>query len=197
MDVLHKSFADMFVLSLPWIEKIARPMVVYLLLIVLLRIFGKRELAQLNPFDLIVLLCLSNTLQNAIIGDDDTITGGFLGAFSLMAINYVTLRFLFRRPRLLAAIEGSPTLLMEHGQIRQEALRDEVLTIAELRLAAHRLGFTDLGEIDRMVLEPAGTFSILPVEKPADHSDEILARLAAIEQHMTRRGDSSQDGLGA
>jgi len=184
MEVLQ----PMFVLGLPWFEKLARPVIVYLLLILLLRIFGKRELAQLNPFDLIVLLCLSNTLQNAIIGDDNTITGGFLGAFSLMAINYVTLRFLFRQPRLLAAIEGSPTLLMEHGQICKQALRDEVLTVAELRLAAHRLGFTDLGEIDRMVLEPAGTFSIVPKDKPADRTDEVLARLAAIEQHMARRG---------
>ena len=182
MEALH----HMFVLGLPWFEKLARPAIVYLLLILLLRIFGKRELAQLNPFDLIVLLCLSNTLQNAIIGDDNTITGGFLGAFSLMAINYLTLRFLFGRPRLQKAIEGSPTVLMEQGQVRKEALRDELLTVAELRLAAHRLGFTELGDIDRMVLEPAGTFSIMPKERLADRTGEVLARLEAIERHMAR-----------
>lgn len=182
-----EALQHMFVLGLPWFEKLARPVVVYLLLIVLLRIFGKRELAQLNPFDLIVLLCLSNTLQNAIIGDDTSVTGGVMGAFALMAINYATVRFLFRHPRLQAKVEGCPTVLMENGQVRKEALRQEVLTLAELRLAAHRLGFTELGEIDRIVLEPAGTFSMQPKEKPQDRTDEVLARLAAIEQHMARR----------
>ena len=184
MDVLHKSFADMFFLSLPWLEKIARPIVVYLLLIVLLRIFGKRELAQLNPYDLIVLLCLSNTLQNAIIGEDNSVTGGFLGAFSLLAINYATVRLLYRHPRLEALVEGSPTVLIDKGEVCHDALRQEILTLAELESVAHRQGFADLDEIERCVLEPNGTFGIHPKLDPKDPDGEILARLTGIEKHL-------------
>ena len=87
---------EMFSLSLPILEKIVRPIVVYVFLVVFLRIFGKRELAQLNPFDLVVLLSLSNTVQNAIIGNDNSVTGGLIGAFSLLLTNYLVVRFLFR-----------------------------------------------------------------------------------------------------
>ena len=85
-------------MPLPLLEKLLRPAIVYLALVVLLRIFGKRELAQLNPFDLVVLLSLSNTVQNAIIGDDNSVTGGIIGAFGLLAINWLVVRALFRSP---------------------------------------------------------------------------------------------------
>src|ERR1700757_522205 len=91
----------MFQLPVPIIEKLLRPVVVYLVLVLLLRIFGKRELAQLNPFDLVVLLSLSNTVQNAIIGDDNSVTGGIIGAVSLLAINWLVVHLLFRSPKLL------------------------------------------------------------------------------------------------
>jgi uncharacterized membrane protein YcaP (DUF421 family) len=85
--MLAKTLQDMFVLNLPVLEKVARPIVIYVAMVVLLRVFGKRELAQLNPFDLVVLLSVSNTVQNAIIGEDNTVTGGLLGAVSLFATN--------------------------------------------------------------------------------------------------------------
>src|SRR5207244_800673 len=91
---------DMFTFSIPLAEKIVRPILVYVFLILLLRVFGKRELAQLNPFDLVVLLSLSNTVQNAIIGDDNSVAGGFIGAFTLLFTNYVVVRYLFRHRRL-------------------------------------------------------------------------------------------------
>src|SRR5690242_11585705 len=97
---------DMFALTVPVLDKILRPVIVYLALVVLLRIFGKRELAQLNPFDLVVLLTLSNTVQNAIIGNDNSISGGLIGAFTLMATNYFVVRFLFRHRRLDQIVEG-------------------------------------------------------------------------------------------
>ena len=89
-----------FALGAPVIEKILRPLIVYFFLVVALRVFGKRELAQLNPFDLVVLLSLSNTVQNAIIGDDNSVTGGLIGAFTLLAVNYLVVRFLFKHRRL-------------------------------------------------------------------------------------------------
>src|ERR1035441_1042489 len=94
------AFDHMFLLPLPVLEKLLRPVVVYLVLVILLRLFGKRELAQLNPFDLVVLLSLSNTVQNAIIGEDNSVTGGVIGAFSLLAINWLVARVLFRSQRL-------------------------------------------------------------------------------------------------
>src|SRR6187551_508677 len=97
--VLH-TFYDMFALGLPVLEKILRPIVIYVFLIVALRLAGKRELAQLNPFDLVVLLTLSNTVQNAIIGEDNSVTGGLVGALSLFTINYLVIRFLFKHRRL-------------------------------------------------------------------------------------------------
>src|SRR5260370_37837028 len=106
---------EMFSLNLPILEKIARPIIVYAFLVLLLRVFGKRELAQLNPFDLVVLLSLSNTVQNAIIGNDNSVTGGLISAFSLLLTNYLVVRFLFRHRRLDHLIEGSPINLIANG----------------------------------------------------------------------------------
>src|SRR5271156_3026396 len=107
----------MFHLPLPLLEKILRPVIVYLFLISFLRLFGKRELAQLNPFDLVVLLSLSNTVQNAMIGDDNSVSGGIIGAFALLVINWLLTRVLFRMPRLNQAFEGSATVLIRHGVV--------------------------------------------------------------------------------
>src|SRR6201996_7478755 len=125
--VLH-IWKDMFQLPLPILEKILRPVIVYLVLIVFLRLFGKRELAQLNPFDLVVLLSLSNTVQNAIIGDDNSVTGGVIGAFSLLGINWLVVRLLFRSPRLTRALEGRAAILVRNGQIDRKVLQRESLT---------------------------------------------------------------------
>src|SRR5580765_7168575 len=116
---------DMFKLGVPVLEKILRPVIVYLFLVIALRIFGKRELAQLNPFDLIVLLSLSNTVQNAIIGDDNSVLGGLIGALSLLSINYLVVRFLFRHRRLDQILEGTPTTLVKDGQVQRTALAKE------------------------------------------------------------------------
>ena len=101
----------------PIAAKILRPIVIYLFLILGLRLAGKRELAQLNPFDLIVLLTLSNTVQNAIIGNDNTVIGGGIGATTLLALNYGVVRFLFAHPTFDRIVEGEPTPLVEHGQM--------------------------------------------------------------------------------
>src|SRR5579863_8298127 len=113
MPMTHsKLWTDMFLLGLPVAEKILRPVFVYLFLIVGLRVAGKRELAQLNPFDLIVLLTLSNTVQNAIIGDDNTVLGGLISAATLLVINYFVVRFLFRHPGIERVAEGKATHLI-------------------------------------------------------------------------------------
>ena len=162
---------SMFHLHLPLLEKILRPIIVYLCLIGFLRLFGKRELAQLNPFDLVVLLSLSNTVQNAIIGDDNSITGGIVGAFSLLAINWLLTRLIFNAPKLNDALEGSETVLIRDGLIDKKALKKEALTEAELISVLHKQGFSDLSEVDKCVLEPAGTFYIEAVKPTPDHNE--------------------------
>ncbi|MBO0859827.1 MAG: DUF421 domain-containing protein [Chloracidobacterium sp.] len=177
---------DMFWLSLPVAEKILRALIVYLFLVALLRVFGKRELAQLNPFDLVVLLSLSNTVQNAIIGDDNSVTGGLIGAVALMAANYLLVRFIFKHRRLDQLLEGSPTTLIEGGRIRKDGLAKELLTESELLMVAHRQGFSSLHEIERCVLEPAGGFYIQG-KKPAmaeRRHAELLARLDHLDQQL-------------
>ncbi len=173
---------DIFAVGAPVAEKILRPIVVYIFLVVLLRAFGKRELAQLNPFDLVVLLSLSNTVQNAIIGNDNSLTGGLVGAFTLLGINYLVVRFLFRHRRLDQLFEGKPTTLVEHGHMVKHALAKELLTRAELLTVLHRQGFDGLDEVERCILEPGGTFYIQrkmpPVEK-IEH-EEVMQRLAEL-----------------
>src|SRR5437867_3960443 len=152
-----KLWGDMFHLGLPVLEKVLRPIFVYVFLVGGLRLAGKRELAQLNPFDLVVLLTLSNTVQNAIIGDDNSVTGGIIGAATLLGLNYLVVRFLYGHERLEHLVEGDPDVLIEDGEIQFDRLRQELVTLTELESAAHRQGFASLDEVQRAVLEPGGT----------------------------------------
>jgi len=172
-------WSHMFSLGLPVLEKVLRPIAVYAFLVVGLRLAGKRELAQLNPFDLVVLLTLSNTVQNAIIGDDNSVTGGLIGAVTLLVVNWAVVRFLFAHPQLDTIVEGDATVLIDAGQAREDALARELITLPELEAAAHRQGFASLDEVDRAVLEPTGVISFF-ARKPsveAQRHEEVLRRL--------------------
>ena len=184
--LLAGTLHDMFVLSLPVAEKMLRPIIVYIFLVAALRIFGKRELAQLNPFDLVVLLSLSNTVQNAIIGDDTSVTGGLIGAFTLLLANYLVVRFLFRHRRLDQVIEGRSTVLIDNGKLKRHALAQELLTESELLTVAHRQGFTSLHEVERCVLEPGGSFFLQGKTPPLAElrHAELLARLDELSRQV-------------
>ena len=158
--LLNTLNSDMFHMPLPIVEKILRPVIVYLFLVIFLRLFGKRELAQLNPFDLVVLLSLANTVQNAMIGDDNSVSGGIIGAFSLLAINWVLAWLLFRSPKVTATLEGSPTTLIRDGVVDEPALNSQTLTHEDLISVLNRNGFNDPAEIQHCILEPNGTFYV-------------------------------------
>src|ERR1700759_4712430 len=158
VSMLHDVLSHMFHPPLPLLEKLLRPVIVYLVLIALLRLFGKRELAQLNPFDLVVLLSLSNTVQNAMIGDDNSVSGGIIGAVSLLTINWVLTWLLFRAPKVDAALQGEPATLIQGGEMDEAALKRECLTHEELISVLNKNGFNDPGEVEVCVLEPNGTF---------------------------------------
>ena len=175
---MSEIWQDMFVVGVPLAEKILRPIIVYAFLIVGLRLAGKRELAQLNPFDLIVLLTLSNTVQNAIIGNDNSVLGGIIGATTLLAVNYLVVRFLYKHRKFEELVEGQAQMLIDGGVVLHERLRGELLTLAELKTAAHRQGFASLAEVDRAVLETGGTISFFAKEPSPEASRhaELLAR---------------------
>jgi uncharacterized membrane protein YcaP (DUF421 family) len=141
----------------------------------------------LNPFDLVVLLSLSNTVQNAIIGDDNSVTGGIIGAFSLLAINWLVVRVLFRSSRLTKIVEGRSTLLVHNGQVDRKALERESLTREELLEVIHRQGFETLDQVRRCELEPNGTFYVEAFDPSlADKRHaELLARLDALSRDVS------------
>src|SRR6266852_9411339 len=125
---MHDIWKDMFVMGLPLLEKVLRPIIVYAFLVISLRLSGKRELVQLNPFDLVVLLTLSNTVQNAIIGEDNSVTGGLIGAATLLLVNYFVVRYLYSHKRLDRVVEGRVEVLIENGKLRQGQLRRDLIT---------------------------------------------------------------------
>jgi uncharacterized membrane protein YcaP (DUF421 family) len=171
-------FESMFHLPLPWIEKVLRPIIVYLFLVLFLRLFGKRELAQLNPFDLVVLLSLSNCVQNSIIGDDNSVTGGVIGAFSLLAINWALTRTLFKMPKLDAALEGTKTVLIRHGVVDPAALSKETMTESELLSVIHKQGMNDFAEVETCALEPNGSFYVEAMKPTPDESQIAALKIA-------------------
>jgi uncharacterized membrane protein YcaP (DUF421 family) len=172
-------YDHMFHLPIPLLEKVLRPIIVYLALILLLRVFGKRELAQLNPFDLVVLLSLSNTVQNALIGDDNSISGGVIGAFTLLAINWLVVRLLYNSPKLERIVEGTDETLILEGMIDHAALKREMLSQDELLAVIHRQGFDDFDEVEECTIGPNGQFYVRgrqPSQEDERHS-LLIARL--------------------
>ncbi len=183
---MHEMWKDMFVITLPILEKILRPIIVYIFLVVMLRLSGKRELVQLNPFDLVVLLTLSNTVQNAIIGEDNSVSGGLLGATSLLVINYLVVRFLYKHKKLDQIVEGKADILIEGGKVHPDHLKKELISMAQLEAAARKQGFGSLAEVDQCILEPGGTLSFIGKKPDADVTRhmELLSHLDQLRQEL-------------
>jgi uncharacterized membrane protein YcaP (DUF421 family) len=184
---MHDAWKDMFVLAVPLAEKILRPIFVYAFLVISLRLSGKRELVQLNPFDLVVLLTLSNTVQNAIIGEDNTVTGGVIGAISLLVVNYLVVRFLYNHQKLDHLVEGDADVLIDNGQLSVERLKRELISQPQLEAAARKQGFESLAEVHKCVLEPGGTLSFVAKKPTSDDSrhQEVMARLETLMKEIT------------
>jgi len=184
----HDIWKDMFVLGLPLLEKILRPIIVYIFLVVSLRLSGKRELVQLNPFDLVVLLTLSNTVQNAIIGDDNSVSGGIIGATSLLFINYIVVRFLYGHNKLEQIVEGQSDVLIDKGQVKLDRLKRELITTSQLEAAARKQGFDTLADVDKCVLEPSGTLAFVGRKPDTDdlRHRELVTHLERLLEEVLR-----------
>ena len=151
---------DLFMPQVSLLEKVVRALLVFVFLVVALRLGGNCELGQINVLDLAVLLLVSNVLQNAMIGPDNSLVGGVVGAATLFVANYVFVRVVFRSRRASRILEGTPTVLLEHGRLHEKALRSEAITEEELHAAALERGFEQLADVDLIVLQPNGHLAI-------------------------------------
>ncbi len=145
-------------------EKIVRPLIVYIFLLIAFRVVGKRELGQMTPFDLVVLLTISNVLQNAMIGPDNSLSGGLIGGLTLFCANGLIARLSLHISALRRLLEGEPTALIEDGKILKRNLRREVMTLNELERAIRKHDLdpaTDLPLIKKALLEQDGTVTIM------------------------------------
>ena len=177
---------EMFFLPIPLLEKIIRPILVYFALIVLLRVFGKRELAQLNPFDLVVLLSLSNTVLNAIIGNDISLSGGVIGAATLLTINWLVARVMYSSPRLNRVMGGVERTLITNGRVDKYALKKELLNDEELLAGIRRQGFNSFEDVSRCILEPNGGFFIEGRQPSSEEGRQkiLVDRLDALSREV-------------
>ena len=173
-----QAWNNMFPLQVPLVEKLVRPVIVYLVLV--------------------VLLSLSNTVQNAIIGNDNTVTGGLVGAFALLAVNWVVARMLFRSRKLTHALEGRATVLVRNGKLDHAALRQESLTVEDLTSVLHRQGFSSIDQVALCQLEPNGTFyaeADVPTANQRQH-EELMKKIDALGEEIRalRSGKTAADG---
>jgi uncharacterized membrane protein YcaP (DUF421 family) len=153
---------SLFDMTTPWYEILLRTFVVYLTVLVLLRLAGKRELGQMTPFDLVVILVIANAVQNAMTGGDNSLIGGILAASTLTIVNIAVGRWGSRVPFFRRLVASEPTLLLRDGKPLQEALDHERIDIEELEMAARQHGIADLKDVTAAVLEEDGSISIIP-----------------------------------
>lgn len=179
---------DMTTLGVPYAEKAIRTVVVYFALILLFRVVGKRGIAQLNEFDLVVMLLLSNVVQNAVIGPDNSLVGGLFGAVVLLAVNAVLLRYATSFRWVSWLFEGTPSVLAADGKYDHRAMRRQGLRRGDLDVAIHEQGGDSVAETDLVVLTPGGTVLVRlnDDDHTADKADvrELLQALHRIERRL-------------
>ena len=185
------NFHEFFVPDISVFEKIIRPIVIYVFLLIALRLAGKREMAQMNAFDLVVLLMLSNTVQNAIIGADNSVTGGMIGAAALIAVNAIMVRVIYRYKKIDLLVEGESTELVRDGKFLTENLRREIISEHEVMSAIRRQGIDDVQDVKSATLETTGNICVISKHPTAEESatQKILERLERIEEHLKRDVD--------
>lgn len=176
---------NMFVPDVSVAEKIIRPIIVYLFLVIVLRLAGRRELAQLNSFDLVVLMMLANTVQNATIGNDNSLAGGLIGVSALLLVNYLVVRLLYLRPKLDELLEGGPTLLIKDGRVIRPNLAQEAISEQQLMEAIRKQGLGSVGQVAQAVLETGGVISVVPRVTAEERGRHLADALQRIQDQVT------------
>jgi uncharacterized membrane protein YcaP (DUF421 family) len=181
---------DLFVLQVPVVEKIIRTVAVYLLLAALFRGIGKRGMASLNTFDFVVMFVLSNVVQNAIIGNDNSLVGGAIGAVVLVTVNFVVDWWLARSGRAERLLEGADTEVIRDGQVRERELRRLGIRRDELDHAVRTQNGDDIAEVETGSLSSSGhlVLTLKPGARGATRADvdQLLAGLAAIQDRLAQ-----------
>ena len=154
--------STMWQLSISWWELILRVVIIYAFLLVLLRLSGKRQVGQLAPFDLVLLLVLSNSVQNAMSGGDNSVLAGLISAGALVLVNYLVGLATYKSKRLEALIEGRPEVLIHNGKLFTEVMEREKLTHHELNAALRAAGCACIEEVHFAILENNGVISVQP-----------------------------------
>ncbi len=173
------------------VEKIVRPIIVFFFLIIALRVFGRRELAQLSIGDLVVILLLSNTVQNAIIGEDNSLVGGLIGAITLLVTNNVTDQIITRNKWLKGWFEGKEIELIRDGKVDKAALKREDVEEDELKQTIRKQGLEDFNDVHLCILETDGNISVIPKDNMSRKHlqaqlDQILAQQQQILEKMSK-----------
>ena len=190
-------WSNLFHIEIPWGEKVIRTILVYLVITVVLRIFGKRTLAQWNSFDLVVVLLLSNVVQNAIIGQDNSFVGGALGAMVLVGFNWVVDRVSFVGKNTERILEGGPTTLIRNGEIDEAAMKRMGLRHHELLTALHQQGADSPKEVRIAALQPGGTFNVSLERDDQDASyGDLRDAVAGLQRHLDARLTEIESRLG-
>ena len=148
--------------DIPVAEKVLRSVVVYLFILIAFRFTGKRQVGQLTPFDLVLLLIISNVVQNAVIGNDNSLGGGLLGAVVILALNWLVVEISYRSKFFRRTMEGSPTVLVHNGKVLVENLRRERITGDDLMAALRKNGIASAEEVRFAVLEDNGQIIVVP-----------------------------------
>jgi uncharacterized membrane protein YcaP (DUF421 family) len=169
------SLGGVFDLNIGVDEKVLRSVLVFLFLAAALRLGGKRELAQINVLDLAVLLLASNALQNALIGNDNSVTGGVIGASTLFVANYVFIRLTFRHARIRRILEGRPRVLLRNGRLDRKAMDKEAITEEELEDELLNKGMTSFENVGLIILETNGKLVFLNRAQAKRLRPELLA----------------------
>lgn len=148
--------------DIPVWEKILRSVVVYLFILLAFRFTGKRQVGQLTPFDLVLLLIISNVVQNAVIGNDNSLGGGLLGAVTILTLNYLVVGLAYRFKPLRRLMAGEPTLLVHNGKVLKQRMERERITLEDLEAALRKSGLTSVERVRFAVLEENGQISVIP-----------------------------------
>lgn len=182
---------DMFVLGIPLLERVLRGALIYLFVLAAMRVTGKREIGQFSAFDLVVVLLLSETVQNGMVADDNTVGGAVVGVVTILSLNRLVTWLSYHHPRLASVIEGRATPLIEHGRPIQRNLDHEMITEAELLTAAHREKVFDTDEIETAILELDGTITVVSKEPdPSEMFAETTRRLDELKAALARIEDA-------
>lgn len=155
----------MFNLAIPWWELVLRSVLVFIALMVLLRLTGKRQVGQLAPNDLVLLLILSNAVQNSMNGGDNSLIGGIISAVTLVGLNYGLNKLTLKSRKLERFIEGRPQIIVRNGHLYDSVLNDAGITHNELDGALRQNGCSSVALVKLAILETNGSISVLPMDK--------------------------------